>query len=166
MRDNELSLPGQHWCWNWGAKCSCYILTVNWSGLMILKLGTRPITEELGHLFSLQFFSYKQVAIIPTHWSLKAEKEGAIRHFGFPQLHVTALGLCFCMVPPFTCSSLLSWFSACSRGFYLCPKAVCYLLATLLWKIWGGKKKKVKPIRSIPKRRCVLCPGKTACSVQ
>lgn len=34
---------------------------------MILKLGTSPVTEELGHLFSLRFFSYKQVAIIPTH---------------------------------------------------------------------------------------------------
>lgn len=137
-RDHEQVLPRQHWCWYWDAKCSCHILTVNWSGLMILKLGTSPITEELGHLLPLQFLSCKQLAIILVHWSLKAGKVGVIRHFGFPQLHGAALGLHFCTVPPFTCSSLLSWFSACWRRFYFCAKAVWYLLATLLWKIWGG----------------------------
>jgi len=99
---------------------------------MTLKLGTSPVTEELEQF---HFFSCKQLAIVLAHWSLKAEKVGAVRNFGFPQLHGVVLGLCFCMVPPFTSSSLLSSFSACSKGFYLCPKAVGYLLATLLQKI-------------------------------
>lgn len=34
---------------------------------MILKLGTSPITEELGHLLPLQFLSCKQLAIILVH---------------------------------------------------------------------------------------------------
>lgn len=132
---------------------------------MALKLRTSPITEELGHLFSLWIYSCKWVATMLEHWSLLAQKVGAAKHFGFFLQRGAAFGLCFCVVPPFTPSSLLSWFNVCSRGFDLCPKAVLYLLATLLWTIWTGKKKKkstrkVKLIRTIATWTCLFCPVK------
>lgn len=73
-RDHEQALPGQHWCRYRGAKRSCHVVAVNWSGLMTLKLGTSPTTEEPGCLFSLQIFSCKQLAIILVHWSLKVRR--------------------------------------------------------------------------------------------